>query len=46
MALALTLVHSPLVGPVTWDVRAAALIDRGREAWIPDLTWAVSDGPT
>ncbi len=46
MALALTLVHSPLVGPATWDVLAAALSDRGREAWIPDLTWSVSDGPT
>ncbi len=45
MALVLTLVHSPLVGPATWDVLAAALSDRGREAWIPDLTRSVSDGP-
>jgi len=46
MAVALTLVHSPLVGLATWDVLAAALIDRGREVWIPDLTRSVSDGPT
>ncbi len=45
MAVALTLVHSPLVGPATWDVLAAALSGRGREAWIPDLTRSVSDGP-
>jgi len=45
MALALMLVHSPLVGPATWDVLAAALSDRGREAWRPDLARSVSDGP-
>lgn len=45
MAPVLTLVHSPLVGPATWDSLAPALDNRGYETLIPDLTQSVVDGP-
>ena len=41
----LTLVHSPLVGPATWDTLAAALRGREREVIIPDLTTTLAGGP-
>ena len=45
MPVPLVLVHSPLVGPVTWDAVAGAAQQRGYEVLIPDLTGAVADGP-
>lgn len=38
------LVHSPLVGPTTWQPAATALIARGHRAVVPELT-PVLDGP-
>jgi pimeloyl-ACP methyl ester carboxylesterase len=44
MAL-LTLVHSPLVGPGTWDMLAPAIWARGHEVVIPNLTGTLAIGP-
>jgi hypothetical protein len=44
MAL-LTLVHSPLVGPGTWDTLAPAIRLRGHEVAVPDLTGTLASGP-
>lgn len=41
----LLLVHSPLVGPASWDLIAPALAEPGREVTIPDLTSTVAAGP-
>lgn len=41
----LTLVHSPLVGPGTWEAFAATACDRGLHVVIPDLRPALSEGP-
>jgi hypothetical protein len=41
----LTLVHSPLVGPGTWEALAVSARRRGHEVIVPDLTPSVSDGP-
>ena len=38
------LVHSPLVGPATWDLVAPLLAERGYEVRIPDLTGALAAG--
>lgn len=45
MPVPLVLVHSPLVGPATWDALAGPLRQRGYEVLIPDLTGALADGP-
>lgn len=45
MPVALVLVHSPLVGPATWDAVAGLVRQRGYEVLIPDLTGALADGP-
>ena len=45
MAGRLLLVHSPLVGPASWDLVAADLAGRGYEVTIPDLTGTVAAGP-
>ena len=39
------LVHSPLVGPVTWGPVARTIHDRGHEVMCPDLTGATLSGP-
>lgn len=45
MATRLLLVHSPLVGPATWDLVAADLAGRGWEVGVPDLTGSIMAGP-
>ncbi len=45
MVARLLLVHSPLVGPATWDLVAAHLAERGYEVSVPDLTGTVGAGP-
>lgn len=39
------LVHSPLVGPVTWEPAAAALRSRGHRAVVPSLLDTLRSGP-
>ena len=46
MTARLLLVHSPLVGPTTWDLVAADLTERGYEVSVPDLTGTVTGGPS
>jgi hypothetical protein len=41
----LLLVHSPLVGPASWDLIAPALAEPGREVTIPDLSSTIAAGP-
>ncbi len=41
----IVLVHSPLVGPATWDALAPAIRAHGHTVAIPDLTGTVADGP-
>jgi hypothetical protein len=38
-------VHSPLVGPVTWDTLAPAIRALGHEVVVPDLTKMLASGP-
>ena len=45
MATRLILVHSPLIGPASWDLVAVELARRGYEVSIPDLTGTVTAGP-
>lgn len=45
MTARLVLVHSPLVGPGTWDLVAADLAGHGWEVRVPDLTGTVTAGP-
>jgi hypothetical protein len=45
MAARLLLVHSPVVGPETWDLVVADLAGRGWQAGVPDLTGTVVAGP-
>lgn len=45
MPARLVLVHSPLVGPATWELVASALASHGYEAPVPDLTGTVAAGP-
>jgi hypothetical protein len=45
MPALITLVHSPLVGPATWETLAAAIGDRGHQVMVPDLTPIVASGP-
>lgn len=41
----LLLVHSPLVGPASWDLIAPALAEPGRDVTIPDLSSTIAAGP-
>jgi hypothetical protein len=41
----LLLVHSPLVGPASWDLIAPALAGPGRDVTIPDLSGTIAAGP-
>ncbi len=43
--MTLALVHSPLVGPATWQAVAEVLRDEGEPVVVPDLTRSVSAGP-
>src|SRR4051812_33319165 len=45
MSARLVLVHSPLVGPATWEPVAADLAGRGFQVSVPDLTGTVAAGP-
>jgi hypothetical protein len=45
MSARLVLVHSPLVGPATWELVAAGLAGHGFQVSVPDLTGAVAAGP-
>jgi hypothetical protein len=45
VAAPLILVHSPLVGPASWQPTAAVLAARGHDVAVPDLTATVADGP-
>jgi len=45
MTARLLLVHSPLVGPATWDQVEADLAGEGYEVSVPDLTGTVMAGP-
>lgn len=45
MCSRLLLVHSPLVGPGTWESVAPALVGDGYEVGVPDLTGTVAAGP-
>jgi hypothetical protein len=45
VAAPLVLVHSPLVGPATWDLVAPLLARDGQQVLIPDLRPAVAAGP-
>jgi hypothetical protein len=41
----LLLVHSPLVGPASWDLIAPALTEPGRDVTIPELSSTIAAGP-
>ena len=43
-APSLVLVHSPLVGPATWDALAPALVECGYSVVVPDMTSTVTQG--
>ena len=45
MVARLLLVHSPLVGPATWDLVAADLAGHGYRVGVPDLTGTIAAGP-
>jgi hypothetical protein len=45
VAVLLALIHSPLVGPATWELVASALAGHGHEVFVPDLTGTVAAGP-
>jgi hypothetical protein len=45
MAVRLLLVHSPLIGPASWDAVAVDLAGRGYEVSLPDLTGTLTAGP-
>lgn len=45
MAVRLTLVHSPLVGPAAWEAVAAGVARLGHQVAVPDLTATLSQGP-
>ena len=45
VAVPLLLVHSPLVGPATWDALAEVVRKRRRQVFIPDLTGSLTLGP-
>ena len=40
----IVLVHSPLVGPATWEAAAGILRERGCTVIVPDLTGALEGG--
>ena len=43
--MTLALVHSPLVGPLSWQAAAEVLRDEGEVVVVPDLTEGVTAGP-
>jgi hypothetical protein len=45
MIQSLVLLHSPLVGPMTWQATAAALEAKGCRARVPSLAGVVEQGP-
>lgn len=45
MPLRFALVHSPLVGPMTWETVARCLRDRGHRVAVPDLRATLPAGP-
>ncbi len=45
MTTRLLLVHSPLIGPASWDLVAVSLAGQGYQVSIPDLTGTVAGGP-
>jgi pimeloyl-ACP methyl ester carboxylesterase len=45
MTVVFVLVHSPLVGPLTWDALAASLRAGGHRVSVPDLRSSLTDGP-
>ncbi|WP_418907337.1 hypothetical protein [Glutamicibacter endophyticus] len=45
MSVTYLLVHSPLVGPATWDALAADLRADGHRVTIPDLRDTLEGGP-
>src|SRR5579864_4959136 len=45
MPARLVLVHSPLVGPETWQLVASSLVAHGHDAVIPDLTASLAGPP-
>ena len=45
MANSLVLVHSPLVGPESWEPVGAVLAERGQNVQVADLTHALGFGP-
>lgn len=45
MPVQLTLVHSPLVAPATWETLAPAVQRRGYQVAVPDLTPTLAAGP-
>jgi hypothetical protein len=42
---AFVLIHSPLVGPLTWEGVAEELLSRGRTVLVPELTTAIPEAP-
>lgn len=44
MSIRLVLVHSPLVGPSTWDLVVPLLTEHGYEVRVPDLTGTLKAG--
>lgn len=45
MAVSWVLIHSPLVGPATWNAMSTSLADSGIECRVPDLRPALLAGP-
>ncbi|MCI2419839.1 alpha/beta fold hydrolase [Saccharopolyspora sp. K220] len=43
--ITLLLVHSPLVGPLTWDLEATSLRHGGQRVVVPSLAAVADDGP-
>jgi hypothetical protein len=43
--MSIVLVHSPMVGPLSWSKIAPLLKHRGHEVVVPDLTVSFEDGP-
>lgn len=43
--MSLALVHSPLVGPLTWQATAEVLRDEGEVVVVPQLTGSIASGP-
>src|SRR5206468_10612352 len=44
-SVTLLLVHSPLVGPLSWELTAARMRSNGQRVVVPSLVAVVDDGP-